>query len=32
VSQLQYCLEDEETAAAAGYDPEKVERLFMSLT
>ncbi len=32
VSQLQYCLEDEDAAAASGYDPEKVERLFMSLT
>ncbi|MDQ3106484.1 MAG: metal-sensitive transcriptional regulator [Actinomycetota bacterium] len=32
VSQLQYCLEDEEAASAAGYGPEKVERLFMSLT
>lgn len=32
VSQLQYCLEDEETARAEGYDPAEVERLFMSLT
>ena len=32
VSQLQYCLENEESAANAGYDPDKVERLFMSLT
>lgn len=32
VSQLQYCLEDEEAALADGYDPVEVERLFMSLT
>ena len=32
VSQLQYCLEDQEAAAAEGYDPDKVERLLMSLT
>jgi len=32
VSQLQHCLEDEETAKAEGYDPVEVERLFLSLT
>ena len=32
VSQLQYCLEDDEAARREGYDPEQVERLFMSLT
>ena len=32
VSQLQHCLEDDEYAQEEGYDPDKVERLFMSLT
>lgn len=32
VSQLQHCLEDEAVARENGYDPAKVERLFMSLT
>ena len=32
VSQLQYCLEEEDAARAEGYDPAEVERLFMSLT
>jgi DNA-binding FrmR family transcriptional regulator len=32
VSQLQYCLEDEEAAREKGYGPAEVERLFMSLT
>ncbi len=31
VSQLQYCLEDEEAARAEGYDPAEVERLFLML-
>ncbi len=31
VSQLQYCLEDEEAAKAEGYDPAEVERLFLML-
>jgi len=31
VSQLQYCLEDEEAARAEGYDPVEVERLFLML-
>ena len=32
VSQLQHCLEDDEYAREQGYDPGKVERLFLSLT
>jgi len=32
VSQLQHCLEDDEYAREQGYDPHKVERLFLSLT
>jgi len=32
VSQLQHCREDDEFAREQGYDPVKVERLFMSLT
>ncbi len=32
VSQVQRCLEDEAYALDQGYDPERVERLFMSLT
>jgi len=32
VSQLQHCVEDDGYAAEQGYDREKVERLFMSLT
>jgi DNA-binding FrmR family transcriptional regulator len=32
VSQLQCCLEDEQTAPEEGYDPAEAERLFMSLT
>jgi len=32
VSQLQYCLEDEEAARGESYDPAEVERLFLSLT
>lgn len=32
VSQLRYCLEDEDAAKAHGYDPAEVERLLMSLT
>ena len=31
VSELQYCLEDEEAARAEGYDPAEVERLFLML-
>lgn len=31
VSQLQYCLEDEEAARTEGYDPAEVERLFLML-
>lgn len=32
VSQLQYCLEHEGEAQEAGYDVQKLERLFMTLT
>ncbi len=32
VSQLQHCLEDEQAAIDEGFAPDKVERLFMSLT
>ena len=32
VSQLQYCLEDEEAARAEGYDLADMERLFLILT
>lgn len=32
VSQLQHCVDDEEYAREQGYDPGKVERLFLSLT
>lgn len=32
VSQLQHCLEDDDYAREQGYDPGKVERLFLSLT
>jgi len=31
VSQLQYCLENEDAAKAEGYDPAEVERLFLML-
>jgi len=31
VSQLQYCLDDEDAALAEGYDPAEVERLFLML-
>ena len=32
VSQLQHCLDDDEYAREQGYEPDKVERLFLSLT
>lgn len=32
VAQLQYCLDDPEAAAGQGYEPDRIERLFMSLT
>jgi len=32
VSQLQHCLEDDDYPREQRYDPDKVERLFMSLT
>ena len=32
VSQLQHCLEDDDFAREQGYAPDKVERLFLSLT
>lgn len=31
-SQMKECLLDEEAAVAAGYSPEEIERLFMSLS
>lgn len=31
VSQLRYCLADEEAAEREGYDPAELERLFLSL-
>jgi len=32
VSQLQHCLDDDDYAREQGYKPDKVERLFLSLT